>query len=130
MTPSPNPVELRMGHLYREETFTDRRVGSIRRLVPISPDGIEDTTRAVMFEGQTTVLTPAGPIPLTFEIDARTLQETVEKFASATQVALEAMLKELDELRRERASSLIVPGQSGLDIGSLGGPRGGTIRKP
>jgi len=30
------------------------------------------------------------------------------------------MLKELDELRRERASSLMVPGQSGLDISSLG----------
>jgi hypothetical protein len=40
------------------------------------------------------------------------------------------MLKELDEIRRERASSLIVPGQSGLDIGQLGAPRGGVIRKP
>jgi hypothetical protein len=40
------------------------------------------------------------------------------------------MLKELDELRHERASSLIVPGQSALDIGNLGGPSGGKIRRP
>ena len=130
MTAPPDPIELRMGHLYREETFTDRRVGSIRRLAPISSDGTDDRTRAVVFEGQTTVLTAAGPIPLNFQIDARTLAEAFEKFPRAAQAALEAMLKELDELRRERASSLIVPGESGLDIGNLGGPRGGVIRRP
>ena len=130
MTHQQNPIELRMGPLYREDTFTDRRVGSIRRLLPISSDGIDDKTRTVVFEGQTTVLTPAGPIPLSFEIDARTLAEALEKFAGAAKTALDAMLKELEEIRRERASSLIVPGQSGLDIGQLGVPRGGTIRRP
>jgi hypothetical protein len=40
------------------------------------------------------------------------------------------MLKELDDLRRERASSLIVPGQSALDLGKLGGPSGPKIRRP
>lgn len=129
MTSQRDPIELRLSHLYREETFTDRRVGSIRRLVPISSDGTDDKTRTEVFEGQTTVLTPAGPIPLSFEIDARSLAEALEKFAGAAQAALETMLKELDELRRERASSLIVPGQSSLDIGPLGGPRGGTIRR-
>ena len=126
----PQPIELRMGPLYREDTFTDRRVGSIRRLLPISSDGIDDKTRTIVFEGQTTVLTPAGPIPLSFEIDARTLPEALEKFAGAAQTALDAMLRELEEIRREQASSLIVPGQSSLDIGQLGGPRGGTIRRP
>ena len=130
MTAPRDPIELRMGQLYREEMFTDRRVGSIRRLVPISSDGTDDRARAVVFEGQTTVLTPAGPIPLNFEIDARTLPEALERFAGAAQTALEAMLKELDELRKERASSLIVPGQSSLDIGSIGGPRGGVLRRP
>lgn len=130
MTAPRDPIELRMGQLYREEMFTDRRVGSIRRLVPISSDGTEDRALAVVFEGQTTVLTPAGPIPLNFDIDARTLPEALDRFAGAAQTALEAMLKELDELRRERASSLIVPGQSGLDIGNPAGPRGGMLRRP
>jgi hypothetical protein len=132
MSPQRDLSDLRMNaaDLYREETFTDRRIGSIRTLVPVAPDGTDDKTRPVVFEGQTTLLTPAGPMPLTFEIDAHTLAEALERFPAAAQVALEAMLKELDELRRERASSLIVPGQSGLDLGNLRGPGGGTIRRP
>jgi hypothetical protein len=123
-------LHMNAADLYREETFTDRRVGSIRTLVPVAPDGTDDKTRAVLFEGQTTLLTPAGPMPLSFGIDAHTLAEALERFSGAAQVALEAMLKELEELRRERASSLIVPGQSGLDIGNLGAPGGGKIRRP
>lgn len=132
MSPQQDVAELRMNaaNLYREETFTDRRVGSIRRLVPVAPDGTDDKTRAAVFEGQTTLLTPAGPMPLSFEIEARTLAEALEQFPGAAQVALEAMLKELEELRRERASSLIVPAQGGLDMGSLGAPPGGKIRRP
>jgi hypothetical protein len=98
--------------------------------MPVAPDGTDDKTRPVVFEGQTTLLTPAGPMPLSFEIDPHTFAEALERFSGAAQVALEAMLKELDELRHERASSLIVPGQSALDIGNLGGPTGGKIRRP
>jgi hypothetical protein len=132
MNPQQVLSQLRMNaaNLYREETFTDRQAGSIRTLVPVAPDGTDDKARAVVFEGQTTLLTPAGPLPLSFEIDAHTLADALEKFPGAAQVALEAMLKELDEIRRERGSSLIVPGQSGLDIGKLAGPGGGAIRRP
>jgi hypothetical protein len=134
MSPQRDVAELRMNaaNLYREEMFTDRRVGSIRRLVPVAPDGTADTMRTVLFEGQTTLVTPAGPMPLSFEIDAHTLPEALERFSGAAQLALETMLKELDELRRERASSLIVPGQSAsaLDIGNLGGSTRGQIRRP
>jgi len=28
--------------VYREETFTDRKVGTIRRLTPVAADGTED----------------------------------------------------------------------------------------
>jgi hypothetical protein len=132
MTSQRDLSELRMNaaSLYREESFTDRQVGSIRTLVPVAPDGSDDKTRAVLFEGHTTLLTPAGPMPLSFEIDAHTLAEALERFSGAAQVALEAMLKELEELRRERASPLIVPGQSGLDLGNLAGPGGGKIKRP
>lgn len=63
MSPQRDVPELRIdaAHLYREEMFTDRRVGSIRRLVPVAPDGTDDKSRTVIFEGQTTLLTPAGP---------------------------------------------------------------------
>src|SRR2546430_14637101 len=39
--------------LYQEEIFTDRRVGTIRRLTPIKKDGARDTARAVLYVGET-----------------------------------------------------------------------------
>jgi hypothetical protein len=50
--------------LYREETFTDRRVGTLQRLTPVTPSGDTDATRPVLYVGQTQVLTPAGALPL------------------------------------------------------------------
>ena len=35
-------VEVDRDHLYREESFTDLKVATIRRLVPIKPDGSEN----------------------------------------------------------------------------------------
>jgi hypothetical protein len=34
--------------IYREETFTDRKVGTIRRLTPVSADGGADAARPVL----------------------------------------------------------------------------------
>ena len=41
--------------LYREEIFTDRRVGTIRRLTPVTVDGTPDAARTVIFVGQAQV---------------------------------------------------------------------------
>ena len=61
--------------LYREETFTDRRVGTLQRLTPITPSGASDTARPVLYVGQTQVLTPAGALPLSFEVPAESLED-------------------------------------------------------
>ena len=120
--------------LYREEVFTDRRVGTIRKLVPVRADGSDDTTRELVFEGQTSLLTPAGSLPLTFEIEARTLAQAVEKFADAARAALDQTLRELEEIRREATSSIVVPGRGRPGMGGLSGlgglPGGGKIRMP
>ena len=120
--------------LYREEIVTDRRVGTIRTLVPIKPDGSDDAARSVIFEGQTSLLTSAGSLPLAFEIEAPTLAEAVEKFPAAARAAVEETLAELEALRREAASSIVVPGRSGLGLGNLAGPGGlpggGRIKMP
>jgi hypothetical protein len=117
--------------LYREEVFTDRRVGSIHRLTPVKSDGSDDLSRKVLFEGQTTLLTPAGPVPLRFEIEADRLTDALDRFGSAAEAALERAIEEAEELRREARSSLIVPGQAGLGLGDLrGGPGGGRISRP
>lgn len=108
--------------LYREEVFTDRKVGSIRRLTPVKADGSTDAARKVLYVGQAQLLTPVGSVPLAFEIDAGSLEEALKKFSPAAKQAVERTLKELQELRREAASSIVIP-EPGV-AGGLGGPGG------
>lgn len=121
-------IRLDTARLYREESITDRRMGAIRRLVPVRADGSDDPSRETVWEGSTSLLTPAGTLPLSFEIDAATLSEALERFPAAAQEALERTLEELRELRREQASSIVLPGQPG-GAGGLGGQgQGGGIK--
>jgi hypothetical protein len=113
--------------LYLEESFTDRRVGSLQRLSPVTSEGAPDSSRPIVYVGQTQVLTPAGALPLTFEIDAGSLEEAVARFGDYAQQALEQTMQRLEEMRREQASSLIVPGGGGMPGG---GRAGGGIQVP
>ena len=70
-----NEIRMDSTNLYREEVFTDNAVGMLRRLTPVTADGETDTSREVQFVGSTQVLTSAGPLPLTFEIEAGSLTE-------------------------------------------------------
>ena len=117
--------------LYREDVFTDRRAGSIRRLTPVTIDGAPDTSRPVLFSGQTQLLTPAGVLPLGFEIEAKTLEEALQKFPDGVKVALEQAIDEARELRREAASRILVP-EVGGGVGPVAGPAagGGKIKFP
>src|SRR5215469_14691411 len=90
-------VKLDPAGLYKEETFTDRRAGTLRRLTPITVDGATDPTRAVLFSGQTQLLTPAGVLPLVFEIEAATLMDAVQQFPEGVKVALEQAIEEARE---------------------------------
>jgi hypothetical protein len=113
--------------LYREETFTDRRVGTLQRLTPITPSGATDTARPVLYVGQTQVLTPAGALPLSFEVPAESLEDAVAEFGEHAKQALARTMRLLEELRREQASSIIVPG-SAPPGGGTGGPGGRMLR--
>jgi hypothetical protein len=114
--------------LYREETFTDRRLGVIRVLTPVTKNGSADTSRRVVYLGEAQLLTQVGALPLTFEIEAASLGEATEKFAAGAKVAVERAVKELQEMRREAASPIIIPDR--VPPG-LGGPRGsGNIHLP
>lgn len=117
--------------LYHEEVFTDRRVGSILRLTPVTSDGARDTRRAVVFLGQTQVLTQAGALPINFELKVDSLEQAAEQFEQAAEQAVDDTLEQLKQLQREAASSIVVPGgssgaasQGALGGGILGG--GGT----
>jgi hypothetical protein len=134
MSTELNLSDLRIdpGSLYREDVFTDRKVGTIRVLNPVRVDGSADVTRPVLYVGETQLLTAAGLLPLAFEIEATSLAEAVEKFPAATNEAVERTRRELEELRREAASSIIVPdrmpGLGGRGGGPGGMPGGGNIR--
>ncbi|MFL6620500.1 MAG: hypothetical protein ACJ8MH_17970 [Povalibacter sp.] len=111
--------------LYQEEMFTDRRVGALRRLTPVKPDGSRDEARPLLFVGQAEIMTNMGPVPINFEIPGDDLAQAVAGFGPAASAAVERTVQQIQDLRRQQASQLVVP-QGGLppNLGG-GGPRGG-----
>ena len=97
-------------NLYREEIVTDLRVATIRRLVPVRVDGSEDPGRPVLFSAQTTLMTQAGPVPVSAAIEAASLAEAARKFPEAIQAAVERLVEEARELQRREMSRIVVPG--------------------
>ncbi len=100
-------IRIDQDSLYREETFTDRRAGTLRRLVPVLADGSPDAARPVLWLGQTQLMTPGGVLPLGFEIDAPDLASAIEKFPEAVKQALEDAIEEAQQMRREAASRIV-----------------------
>ena len=132
-TPQAPDITMDAGDLYREDIFTDNRVGTLRRLTPVDADGETDTARSVRFVGSTQILTPAGALPLNFEIEADNLADAAKAFGPAAEKALEKTMEELREMQREAASSIVVP-KGGIDpggnMGGMGGSGGGRIQRP
>ena len=117
--------------LYREEIYTDRKVGTIRVLTPVLANGLADPGRAVGYVGEAQLLTTVGALPLSFEIEAASLGEAAERFGTGAKVAVERAMQELQEMRREAASSIVIPGRDQLGFGRAGpGPGGGKIQFP
>ena len=123
-----NDIKVDPNALYLEEVFTDRRVGTIRRMTPVKKDGNRDTARAVLYVGETQVLTPAGALPIGFEIAAGSLEEAAEKFGQLAREAIERTVKELQDLRRQAASQIVVPQGPIPPLTGAGG--GGKIQIP
>jgi hypothetical protein len=112
--------------LFKEEMFTDRKVGTIQRLTQVDGEGQPLADGEVLFVGQTQLMTRAGPLPLSFELDAKNLTEAAEKFAAGANTAMEETVKRLEDMRREQSSSIIVPGADG----GGGMPGGGQLKMP
>ena len=119
--------------LYQEEMFTDRKVGAIRRLTPVTGDGAVDSSRPVLFIGQAEIMTNMGPVPINFEIEGQTLGEAVAGFSVAAAAAVERTVQQIQEMRRQQASQLVVPGGGMPNLGPGAGPGGrggGKIQFP
>lgn len=104
-------------NLYREVTFTDLRIASIRKLVPIFSDGTEDKSRKVIFIGTTQLMTPEGPLPIQSQLTAATLEEALIEFPEAMKQALAEVVDEIQKMQQEQQrqsrdeSRIIVPGR-------------------
>ena len=124
-------TQMDVNSLYREEVITDRKLGVIRCMIPLTPEGATDPARAVLYLGQAEIMTNMGPVPINFEIEAKTLAEAVSGFAAAAQQGIEKTMQQIQEMRRQQASQLVVaPGMAGLKEGPMPGRGGGKIQMP
>ena len=122
MSTQDNDIKMDSNSLYREESITDRKMGTVRVMTPITDDGATDISRPVLYLGQTQIMTPMGTLPIAFEIEAESLSEAVSKFGDGAKEAIEQTMDEIKEMRRQAASQIVIPG-SGGELG--GGPPGG-----
>lgn len=133
-TPEP---KMDPASLYREEIYTDRKMGTIRVMTPVKADGSTDGARKTVYIGEAQLLTQMGALPLNFEIEADSLQDAVAQYGAAVKQAYERAMQEIQELRRQASSSIVLPGAGGAGgFGSGGGvpgaglPGGGKIKLP
>ena len=122
----PGKPEIDPAGLFLEEVFTDRRVGTIRRLTPVTAEGNPDPSRPVSYIGETQVMSNVGALPIVFEIEAANVGEAASRFGALAKEAIERTMRELQDMRRQAASSIVIP-QGGVP--NLGGG-GGKIQLP
>ena len=105
-------------NLYREESITDLKVASIRRLIPVKADGTDDATRSTIFIGQTQLMSPEGPLPIQSELDAGTIEEALDEFPAAMKRSLAEVVEKFKKMQQQQQqrgrgtdSRIIVPGR-------------------
>ena len=105
-------VQMDAANLYREESYTDLKAGTMRKLVPVKVDGSDDPSREPIFTAATQVMTPGGVLPLSGEVEgAKTLADAAAGFAPAIKQALADLREEMAAYQRDRASQIVVPGR-------------------
>ena len=85
--------------------------------MPVLPTATDDTARPVLYSGQTQLLTPAGVLPLAFELEAASLEDACNKFPDAVKIAIEQAIEEAREMRREAGVA-----HRRARAGGMGGP--------
>jgi hypothetical protein len=114
----PTELKIDRSNLYLEESFTDLKVGIIKRMTPVKSDGSVDKTRKALFVAQTSLMTPGGPLPIQAVIQAKELQQAIKKFPEAMKAAMERLAEEAKKYRDQEQSRIekpqsriIVPGR-------------------
>ena len=107
-------AQMDVNALVREEVVTDRKIGSIRVLTPITVDGMRDMNREVIYLGETQIMTQMGPLPISFEIKAKTLAEAVSGYAEAAKAGVEETFAQIEAMSSEAATNFFTPGDAGF----------------
>ncbi len=98
-------------NLWKEETFTDLKVGSIRVLTPIKIDGSPDESRQPTYSATTNIMTPGGALPISGEIDASNLEEACANFNDAINAAIKQLQEDMIRMQQEQANRIVTPGE-------------------
>ena len=112
MSEQDHPLEqmkMDASNLYREETYTDRQLGTLHVLTPVDNKGETDADRDVVYMGNTQLMTPYGAMPLSFEIEADSMEQALEKFGETAKQALDRTIEEAKQYQRDQASSIVIP---------------------
>lgn len=117
-------VEMDAANLYREEMITDRKMGVIHVLTPVTTQGEKDTARACIFTGEVQIMTQMGPLPISFEIKAANLEEAVKLYGEAAKKGVQETIEKMQQLRREAASKIVTPGTPGFGVPPAAGTGG------
>jgi hypothetical protein len=103
-------------------------------MTPITADGRIDDKRPLVFVGEAQMLTSVGPLPISFEIEAKSLAEAVAGYGAAAKEGFERAVRELQDMRRQQASSIVLPPPGAAGAFSSGGggfgSGGGKIQLP
>ena len=104
-------------NLYREDSITDIKVASIRRMIPVTADGEDDPSRSPIYFGHTQIMTPQGPIPLQSRLMANNLTEAMDAFPADMEQEMNKMveqfrqMQEAEQKKQKDDSRIIVPGR-------------------
>jgi hypothetical protein len=106
-------IDLKMdkSNLYREESYTDLKIGAVRKLVPVKEDGTDDAARSPLFMGQTQLMSPNGPLPVSCMIEAKNLSEAIDLFPAEVNAEVERIMAMAKQAQEKDASRIILPGQ-------------------
>jgi len=89
-------------NLYREESITDLKVASIRKMVPIKSNGQDDDSRSPVFIGNSQLMTPEGPLPIQAKLSATTLEEAMKEFPGAMKKSLDETIEHFRQMQQQQ----------------------------
>ena len=104
-------LKLDGNNLYKEESFTDMKVGAIRVLTPVKEDRSVDESRSPVFLGQTQLMSPNGPLPVSCMIEAASLKEAADKFPDAMAREVDRIVSIAQQAQQKEESRIVVPGR-------------------